>query len=159
MTLDLATGRTAGPPTAVKLLGDLAPIYGEVDDPGHVVYEIYGEPNQDDLDPPKLLYATTVLQPGRANGRPFMTRGHFHKKPERGEIVLTLAGVGLLLLVDREGNTKTEAMFPGVISDIDGRWAHRVVNTGDSPLVFFVTWMSDCGHEYGTIPFPEVEYL
>ncbi|RYG26847.1 glucose-6-phosphate isomerase [bacterium] len=157
MTLDLATGRMAGPPTAVKLLGDLASIYGEVDDPGHVVYEIYGEPNQDDLDPPKLLQATTILHPGRANGLPFMTRGHFHKKPERGEICLTLSGSGVLLLVDREGNTKTEPMSPGTISDIDGRRAHRVVNTGDSPLVFFVTWLSDCGHEYGAIPFPEVD--
>ena len=45
---------------------------------------------------------------------------------------------------------------PSVTSDIDGRWAHRVVNTGDAPLVFFVTWLSDCGHEYGTVAFPDI---
>ncbi len=36
------------------------------------------------------------------------------------------------------------------------RMAHRVVNVGDTPLVFFVTWMSDCGHEYGPVDFPNV---
>ncbi len=159
MQLDLATGRYDGPPTATKRLGDLTAIYGEVDDPERVVYEIYGEPNQDDLDPPKLLHATTVLQPGRINGKPFMTRGHFHVRPERGEIVLTLAGEGRLLLVDRAGETRVETMVPGMVSDIDGHWAHRVVNVGEMPLVFFVTWLSDCGHEYGPIAFPEVDGL
>lgn len=151
MTLDLATGRYDGPPTAVKRVGD---VFGTHDD--RIAYEIYGEPNQDDLDPPKLLHATTILHPGRVDGRPFMTRGHFHVKPERGELCLTLAGEGVLLLVDRDGQTRQERMAPGTVSDIDGRWAHRVVNTGDVPLVFFVAWMSDCGHEYGAIPFPNL---
>ena len=140
----------------MKRLGDLAAIYGVVGDPDRVVYEIFGEPNGDELDPPRLLHATTVLHPGKANGRPFMTRGHFHVRPDRGEIVLTLAGEGRLLLVDRVGETRVETMAPGVVSDIDGRWAHRVVNVGTGPLAFFVTWMSDCGHAYGEIPFPDV---
>jgi len=149
--MDLLTGRHDGPPIAVKRVGD---VFGTNDD--RIAYEIYGEPNQDDLDPPKLLQATTILYPGRSEGRLFMTRGHFHKKPERGEICLTLAGEGQLLLVSRDGEVKMEAMRPGTINDIDGRWAHRVVNTGELPLVFFVTWLSDCGHEYGEIPFPEI---
>lgn len=140
----------------MKRLKDLAQYYGEVDDPEAVAYELYGELNQDELDPPKLLHASTVLYPGRVNGKPYMTRGHFHVKPERGELVLTLSGEGVLLLVDREGNARQEPMTKGSIHDIDGRWAHRVVNTGTEPLAFFVTWMSDCGHEYGDIPFPEV---
>ena len=140
----------ASPPIARKTVGE---VFGTDDD--RTMYEIYGEPNQDELDPPKLLYATTALQAGEANGRPFMTRGHFHVRPERGEIVLTLAGEGRLLLVSREGETRVETMLPGTISDIDGRWAHRVVNVGTEPLVFFVTWMSDCGHEYGEIAFPD----
>ncbi len=156
MILDLTTGRYDTPPTGIKRLRDMTQFYGEVADPDQIVYKIYGDPNQDELDPPKLLQATTILYPGRVNGMPFMTRGHFHKKPERGEICLTLAGEGQLLLVDREGNSQTEAMRPGVISDIDGRMAHRVVNTGEVPLVFFVTWLSDCGHEYGEIGFPDV---
>ena len=151
MILDLQTGRAEGTPTAIKRVGD---VFGIDDD--RVAYEIYGEPNQDDLDPPKLLHATTILYPGNVDGKPFMTRGHFHVKPERGEICLTLAGEGVLLLVDRNGKAWQERMTPGTISDIDGRWAHRVVNVGDVPLVFFVTWMSDCGHEYGRIPFPQL---
>ena len=157
MRLNLKTGRSDQPPISTKRLGDLGAIYGGVDDPRRVVYEIYGEPNGDEHDPPKLLHATTVLYPGTANGKPFMTRGHFHVRPDRGEIVLTLAGEGRLLLVDRTGETRVERMVPGIVSDIDGRWAHRVVNVGEEPLAFFVTWMSDCGHEYGEIAFPSWE--
>ena len=152
MTFNLHTGRsTEGPPIVVKRVGE---VFGGEDD--RIAYEIYGETGGDEIDPPRLLYATTVLQPGRFEGRPFMTRGHFHVKPERGEIVLTLAGQGELLLVDRTGETRIEGMTPGTVSDIDGAWAHRVVNTGDVPLVFFVAWTSDCGHEYGEIAFPEL---
>lgn len=155
MQLDLLTGRYLdAPPIAVRRVGD---VFGNGDE--RVMYEIFGEPNQDDLDPPKLLHATTVLYPGETEGRPFMTRGHFHVRPERGEIVLTLAGEGRLLLVSREGETRVEEMRPGAVSDIDGRWAHRVVNVAEVPLVFFVTWMSDCGHEYGDIAFPNVARL
>lgn len=122
----------------------------------HDADEIYGEAGGDEIDPPRLLYATTVLQPGRFEGRPFMTRGHYHVKPERSEIVLTLAGEGELLLMNRRGETRAERMKAGTVHDIDGAWAHRVVNTGDVPLAFFFAWMSDCGHEYGEIPFPDV---
>lgn len=152
MQLDLATGRYLDQsPTGIKRVRD---VFGGDDD--RIAYEIYGEPNQDGLDPPKLLHATTVLHPGDVDGRPFMTRGHFHVKPERGELVLTLSGEGKLLLVNRQGETRVEPMSKGTINDIDGHWAHRVVNTGTEPLVFFVTWMSDCGHEYSSIPFPEI---
>lgn len=151
MNVDLTTGKYDGPPTAVKRVGD---VFGTSDD--RVAYEIYGSPSMDDLDPPKLLHATTVLFPGNVDGRPFMTRGHFHVRPDRGELMVTLAGEGVLLLVNREGEVREEPMARGSIHDVDGTWAHRVVNTGDQPLAFFVAWMSDCGHEYGDIPFPTV---
>lgn len=80
-----------------------------------------------------------------------MTRGHFHTNPERGELMLTLGGKGALILMDRDRRTWMEPMDPGSTHDIDGRYAHRVANTGDEPLVFFVAWMSDCGHDYESI--------
>ena len=80
-----------------------------------------------------------------------MTRGHFHTDPLRGELMFTLRGTGEALLMDRDGKTWTEPMSPGSVHDIDGRYAHRVVNTGEVPLIFLVTWMSDCGHDYESI--------
>ena len=152
VTLSFETGRfDDGPPQSSRLLGELAEIFvGEVDDPSRLVYETFGCPAEVDGSP-RLLFATTRLQPGNVQGEYFMTRGHFHTNPERGELMITLNGQGRLLLVDREGNGETELMEPGSTHDIDGRFAHRVVNTGSVPLVFLVAWMSDCGHDYESI--------
>ncbi|MCL4879670.1 MAG: hypothetical protein KJ064_23640 [Anaerolineae bacterium] len=30
-------------------------------------------------------------------------------------------------------------------------WAHRTVNTGVVPFVFFAAWAGEAGHDYGTI--------
>lgn len=144
-----------GEPTGVKTAQAMAPYFSDADAAsvmGDVVlYKTYGCPSHDTDGEPELLYATTVLNPGTIADEYFMTRGHFHVNPLRGEISLTLSGTGLLVLMDRDRNVRTEAMAPGTINDIDGAWAHRVVNTGDVPLVFYVTWLSDCGHDYEEI--------
>lgn len=131
----------------------------EAMDPDTTVYETYGCPG--DAPGERLLYGTTVLMPGQVGAEHFMTRGHFHTKPERGELCLTLSGQGVLLLmpgtrangqiVAHPDQTRQEAMTPGSIHNIDGQDAHRVVNTGDVPLIFFVSWLSDCGHDYESI--------
>lgn len=140
-------------PVSVRTLGNLAEVFDTKPDPDRadeVVYRIYGDASEDQQHG-QLLYATTVLEPGEVNGEFFMTRGHFHVKPERGEFMLTLSGSGLLVLMDRERSQSTEPMRAGSIHNIDGRYAHRVVNTGTEPLTFLVVWMSDCGHDYDSI--------
>jgi glucose-6-phosphate isomerase len=42
-------------------------------------------------------------------------------------------------------------MQPGDLSYIPGKWAHRTINTGDAPLVFFAIWPVDAGHDYESI--------
>jgi glucose-6-phosphate isomerase len=156
MHLDFSTGSFLGePPQSVKTLGELASLFrdrmmAERMDASTVVYEIHGCPAEAE-GRPRLLYATTVLHPGIVSGEFFMTRGHFHTNPERGEFMMTCEGEGVLLLMDRERNTWSERMEKGSVHDIDGRYAHRVVNTGSESLVFLVVWMSDCGHEYDSI--------
>lgn len=154
MRLDLSSG-TIEPSrhTSTRRLKDLIGVFSDERslasmDPDTVVYETYGCPG--DLPGEQLLYGTTVLMPGDVGGECFMTRGHFHTNPLRGELCLTLRGEGRLLLMDREGNTRKESMTPGSLHDIPADLAHRVVNTGDEPLAFFVSWMSDCGHDYET---------
>ncbi|MBV6457906.1 MAG: Glucose-6-phosphate isomerase [Fimbriimonadaceae bacterium] len=110
-----------------------------------IVYQTYAIEDRD------LLYGTTVLQPGRIGDQHFMTRGHFHLRPDRGETVLTLSGKGVLKLMSRSGDRQSEVLSTGSAHRIDGAWAHRVVNTGSEPLVFYVTWMADCGHDYDSI--------
>ena len=42
-------------------------------------------------------------------------------------------------------------MAQGTVHYIPGKVAHRVVNTGNEPLVFLASWPSDAGHDYGSI--------
>lgn len=155
--LDLMTGRFGeGVPTSRRALSSLRGLFADAEgmtaeEGTKTAYELYGCLGPDSDDPGELLYATTILYPGQVNGEYFMTRGHFHKNPARGEYCMTLAGQGGIVLMDRERNGRVEWMTPGSVHNLDGRWAHRVVNTGAEPLVFLVVWMSDCGHDYETI--------
>lgn len=152
--VDFASGVIDGPGivTARRTLGELGGLFEDQEAlaqlaPSTAVYETYGFP-EPHSGPAVLLAATTVLYPGRVGREAFMTRGHFHVDPTRGESCLTLRGSGVLLLRDRSGTDERVEMTPGSLTMIDGRFAHRVANVGDEPLVFLVTWMSDCGHDY-----------
>ncbi|AIE85875.1 glucose-6-phosphate isomerase family protein [Fimbriimonas ginsengisoli] len=98
-----------------------------------------------------VLWGNTTLMPGRVGEERFMTRGHWHVKRDRGELVVTVSGKGLLVLMDEDRNATSEELTPGSTHWIDGRYAHRTVNTGDEPLVFLCAWPADCGHEYDAI--------
>jgi glucose-6-phosphate isomerase len=153
MTLDFLSGKfDDGEPTAVRSVQDLCEIWQTqpAPDDNRVVYRTFGM-SAGDRDQPDLLYASTVIEPGEVHGEFFMTRGHFHVKPERGEWMLTLRGEGALLLRDRAGKSWSAPLRAGTVSVIEGQHAHRVVNTGSNPLVFVVTWLADCGHDYETI--------
>lgn len=156
MRLDLATGIFEGQwPQSIRTLAELAPIFADREAAGAmapetIVYETHGCPGEMDGEA-RLLYATTIIQPGTVGDEYFMTRGHFHTDPSLGELMFTLKGQGALVLMDRERTTWAEEMSSGSVHDIDGRHAHRVVNKGDEPLVFLVAWMSDCGHDYESI--------
>ena len=149
--IDWETGAIGSKPSSVRTLDQMEGVFATTVGTGSdVVYEIYGTAGEVE-GPPKLHYATTVLHPGQVGGEFFMTRGHFHTNPERGELVFTLSGEGALILMDRDRKTWMETMSNGSIHDINGAHAHRVANSGDSPLIFLVAWMSDCGHDYESI--------
>lgn len=98
-----------------------------------------------------LLFGCTTLAPGVVGEEFFMTHGHFHADRTRDEIYLPVSGRGLLLRMDEERRCWAEDMIPGKVVMISGVHAHRVVNTGDEPLVFWASWPADAGYDYGTI--------
>jgi glucose-6-phosphate isomerase len=98
-----------------------------------------------------ILSSTTVLQPGDINGECFMTKGHFHEIRDRGEIYVTLTGEGHLVMATENGLHAVERMVRGAVNYIPGGWAHRSVNVGPEPLVFFAAYVGDAGHDYATI--------
>lgn len=98
-----------------------------------------------------VLWGNTTLMPGKVGSEFFMTRGHRHTDPTRGELCVTVSGQGNLLLMDANRQTRSEPMTHGSTHWIDGALAHRVVNTGPEPLTFLCAWPADCGHEYAEI--------
>lgn len=98
-----------------------------------------------------LFYGITYIYPGTVGNEYFMTKGHFHKMRNRAEFYCTLKGEGMLLLMNEQGHTWAEKMYPGSIHYIHSHIAHRTANTGDSILSFSAFWPSDAGHDYEII--------
>jgi glucose-6-phosphate isomerase, archaeal len=114
-----------------------------------LVYEVYAA----DLPETEgnVLYCTTVIQPGQVGREYHMTKGHYHAKRDRAEVYLGVAGTGSLLLQLADGTVRAVEMTPGTVAYVPPYWAHRTVNTGDTPFIFFAAWPGDAGHDYGTI--------
>ena len=98
-----------------------------------------------------LFWGNSTIFPGVVGDEYFMTRGHFHARPDRAEYYITVSGAGVLVLMDEQRRGSVQLMEPGTTHYIPGRIAHRVVNTGDTPLTFLACWPSDAGHDYATI--------
>jgi glucose-6-phosphate isomerase, archaeal len=114
-----------------------------------VVYEVLQYDVPEEVG--QLVCCTTSLLPGRVGEEYFMTKGHFHSVRETGEIYLGLSGEGYLLLMNEHGDSSESAMHAGTVAYVPPGWAHRTVNTGQSPFVFFAVYPGQAGHDYGTI--------
>jgi glucose-6-phosphate isomerase len=98
-----------------------------------------------------LFFGVTKIKPGAVGNEYFMTKGHFHRIRNRGEIYTTIEGEGMLILMDEQRNTWAEKMEPGSVHYIPGFIAHRTANTGNRELSFWAVWPSDAGHDYESI--------
>ena len=98
-----------------------------------------------------LQLATTTINPGKVGEEYFMTKGHYHRRPDTSEIYLGLEGEGYLLNQTEKGDFESMAIQTGVVAYIPPYWGHRMVNTGSKPFVFFAVYPGDAGHNYGDI--------
>jgi glucose-6-phosphate isomerase len=148
--------QSPAPRSSVKKLGQLKGIFRDEESwqrMNHetVVYRVWWwEPVAQGTEG-GLFWGTTEIYPGRVGKEYFMTHGHQHAVLDRAEFYGTISGTGMLVLRDEKGQTRHQEMSPGSLHYIAGRVAHRVVNTGDSPLRFVACWPSDAGHDYATI--------
>ncbi|MDO4274006.1 MAG: glucose-6-phosphate isomerase family protein [Eubacteriales bacterium] len=117
------------------------------DDP--VIYEFY------ELGCPEragdLAFGTTILYPGRIGSEYYFTKGHFHTILDTAEVYYTLSGEGYMVMESPEGDCIEMPLSPNQAVYVPRRYAHRTVNTGNTPLVLFYTFNADAGHDYGTI--------
>jgi glucose-6-phosphate isomerase len=150
--VDLASGRL-DPEFEVteRRLSDMAGMYLEEDlgegDP--LIYRVYGIPVPATTG--NVLSSTTVIEPGTVGREYFMTKGHFHEVRDRAEIYLGLAGEGRLVMATEDDAHAVQPMRRGTVNYVPGGWAHRSVNVGDEPLIFFAAYVGDAGHDYTTI--------
>jgi glucose-6-phosphate isomerase len=99
-----------------------------------------------------MSFGLTTIHPGAVGGEYYMTKGHFHAAHQDGdEVYLGVSGKGLLLLQSRQGESRTLDLLPGAILYTPLAWAHRTVNVGSEPLVFFSIWPSATAYDYEEI--------
>lgn len=55
------------------------------------------------------------------------------------------------MMENPEGDVKVAELRPGEALYVPERYAHRSINTGNTPLVTFFVFRGDAGHNYGTI--------
>ncbi len=158
MRLNLATGELSGPDVteSTRTIEGLAGYFRDEEaraqmDPDTPVYTVQSYEPEPEGKPGGLCAATTFLQPGLVGDEYFLTRGHFHWDEDRPELEVGISGQGMLVLMDCGGNTWTEDLGPGVVLHVPPSVAHRVVNTGNVPLVFVSFWNSETGHDYAVI--------
>ena len=136
-----------------KLFKDIAFIYENAEGVPQdtVMYTVYSHSDGDPAAVGNLNWGMTVLEPVFINGECNMTRGHFHYDKNCAEYYFGIGGEGLLVLMDEAGHTWAEKVTKGSLHHIDGKYAHRLVNTGNEPLAVGACWPTTAGHDYDAI--------
>jgi glucose-6-phosphate isomerase, archaeal len=101
--------------------------------------------------PGDLNYALGVIYPGQVGGEYYLTRGHVHAWREAAEVYLCLSGEGLMLLESEQGECQAAAMHANSVVYVPGSTAHRTINTGSQPLVYWGIYPAAAGHDYAFV--------
>lgn len=153
---DPRTGLSRSRPTIRRKLSQMAGMYADdgafqrlLAQGDQIVYEFYdlGLPETDG----NIAFGASIVYPGKVGDEYYMTKGHFHTILDTAEVYYCLAGRGLMLMENPEGDMYVEAFEPGKAVYVPGRFAHRSINTGTETLVTFYAFRADAGHDYGTI--------
>lgn len=111
-----------------------------------VVYEIRAHPFQTGNS--DMVLGTTRIFPGKIGNEYHMTKGHFHERSDQPEVYYCVQGEGFLQMMTADGEYVSHPWRAGVVSHIPPQFAHRVVNTGATPLVFVSIYHTAAGHDY-----------
>lgn len=95
----------------------------------------------------EMAFGVTDLYAGTIGDEFNMTHGHYHEGAG-AEIYFGLSGSGLLLLQNREGDLETIEFKEGTVTYIPSGWGHRMVNTGDTNMLFIAVWPTGIEHDY-----------
>lgn len=145
-----------------KYLKDVLHLYADADvsiyNHETIMYEVYSYGEGDEDKQGNLLYGLTVMYPVYIKNECNMTQGHFHVDKNCAEYYFGIEGEGLLLLMNEQREMYVEKVFPGSIHYIDGKYAHRLVNIGDSVFKVAACWPTTAGHDYEAVRKGEFPY-
>ena len=100
----------------------------------------------------QLHYGLGIVQPGRIGDEYYLTKGHYHTHRAAAEVYIGLSGEGAMILEDEAtGETRLAPLTGRTVVYVPGHTAHRTVNTGSVPLVYFGIYPSNAGHDYSAI--------
>lgn len=136
-----------------KYFNQVTGLYQNIDgiNPDTKMYTVYSCENDDEKKLGNLYWGLTILEPVLVNGECNMTRGHFHANRDCAEYYFGTGGQGLLLFMDENGECFAEKVFKGSLHYINGKYAHRFINTCDVPCSLGACWPSAAGHDYKAI--------
>jgi glucose-6-phosphate isomerase, archaeal len=156
--LDWSRGKMIGEPVqeSFKTLQDLKGIFRDSSalsnlGPSREVYRVRWWSPVNSGTEGGLFWGLTVLQPGTVGDEYFMTHGHFHENRSRAEFYGTVSGSGMLIQMNSERRTWGEIMTQGSLHYVRGVNAHRIANTGSTPLIIWACWPTDAGYDYEPI--------
>ena len=114
-----------------------------------VIYKVY-EKQLPQLSG-ELQWCMSVTLPGKVGREYYMTKGHYHAVRETAEIYLCVGGEGYMLMETEQGDVDLKEMQPNTCVYVPACWAHRSINTGNTPLISFCVYPGHAGHDYGSI--------
>lgn len=140
----------------IRQLKDITGIFQDQEtfeqlNPEQLVYTVQAWLPVKEGTPGGLYFGASTIYPGKVGEEYFMTKGHFHSQSDRAEFYWGIQGQGMLILMDRKGNTWAEEVVPGSLHYIGSEIAHRLANTGGEKLIVGACWPSDAGHDYQEI--------
>lgn len=146
-----------------KKFGELSGIYKYEEalkefDPEGIAYHVSNQNfHRKDFVMGNLQWGVTYINPFTVNGECAMTHGHFHIDHNCDEYYYGLAGTGYLLFWDGSHEFYAEQVFPGSLHYISGKYAHRIINSGEEVLTVAACSLPATKQDHAVIeekPFP-----
>lgn len=151
------TGLIEGRTATVRYLRDLAGSFA--DQAAYTAALAAGDPViyratqvEEGTDEGDIHYGLAIIYPGKVGAEYHLTKGHIHAWRPAAEVYIGLAGRGLMLLEDeRTGESTVIPLERNSTVYVPGYAAHRTINIGEEPLVYWGVLSSRAGHDYGAI--------
>lgn len=156
LAFDPVTGIIVGRVATSRFLADVGASFADQQACSHLLAEnplLYQVTQvEDHAGEGQIHYGIGIIMPGKVGREYFMTKGHLHAWRPAAEVYIGLRGRGMMVLEDeRTGECRAVPLEANSTVYVPGHTAHRTVNVGDEPLVYWGILSSAAGHDYGTV--------